>query len=50
MKLENKIKEEKNKKPYIESYNKIEGKPKNIFVDEEIRDENPKISEIKLKN
>ena len=39
MKLENKIKEEPNKKPYIESYNKIEGKPKNIFVDEEIEED-----------
>ena len=39
MKLENKIKEEPNKKPYIESYNKIEGKPKNIFGDEEIEED-----------
>ena len=39
LKLENKIKEEPNKKPYIESYNKIEGKPKNIFSDEEIEED-----------
>ena len=39
LKLENKIKEEPNKKPYIESYNKIEGKPKNIFGDEEIEED-----------
>ena len=39
LELENKIKEEPNKKPYIESYNKIEGKPKNIFGDEEIEED-----------
>ena len=39
MKLENKIKEEPNKKPYIESYNKIEDQPKNIFGDEEIEED-----------
>ena len=40
LKPENKIKEEqKNKKPYIESYNKIEDKPKNIFGDEEIEED-----------
>ena len=40
LKPENKIKDEqKNKKPYIESYNKIEGKPKNIFSDEEIEED-----------
>ena len=40
LKAENKIKEEsKKKKPYIESYNKIEDKPKNIFGDEEIEED-----------
>jgi len=40
LKPENKIKDEqKNKKPYIESYNKIEDQPKNIFGDEEIEED-----------
>ena len=37
LKPENKIKEEK--KPYIESYNKIESKTKNIFGDDEIEED-----------
>ena len=37
LKPENKIKEEK--KPYIESYNKIETKTKNIFGDDEIEED-----------
>ena len=40
LKPENKINEDKNtKKNYIESYNKIEDKPKNIFGDEEIEED-----------
>ena len=40
LKPENKINENnKNKKTYIESYNKIEDKPKNIFGDEEIEED-----------
>ena len=37
LKPENKIKEEK--KPYIESYNKIESKTKNIFGEDEIEED-----------
>ena len=40
LKPENKINEEKKKKkPYIESYNKIEDKAKNLFGDEEIEED-----------
>ena len=39
LKAENKVKEKEEKKPYIESFNKIGEKPKNIFGDEEIEED-----------
>jgi hypothetical protein len=39
LKASNEKKDNNNKKPYIESYNKIADKPKNIFGDEEIEED-----------
>ena len=39
LKPSNEKKEDNNKKPYIESYNKIADEPKNIFGDEEIEED-----------
>ena len=39
LKAENKVKEKEEKKPYIESFNKIGEKPKNIFGDDEIEED-----------